>query len=493
MRRSVRFVRNGRVVELSGIHPGLTMLDYMRLVERQTGTKAGCEDGHCGTCTIVLARPSGDDLAYEAVHACTLLAAQADGCEVITVEDIAEDDGTLHPVQETLVEKHATQCGFCTAGMAMSLFALFRNTTGRVGAGEVRQAIQSNVCRCTGYRPQIDAGIDATARRRPTRHDAAKDDTRKLLQSIADDEELMLGGGDEFLAAPTSLERALALCQENPAATVLAGATAIRAAEGRLTDPNEIVLLSRVSEMRRVTQGEAAITIGASNTLAAVQSLLGSIDGDLGRLVGRVGGTQHRAVATIGGDLMLGGQDTELAAAFIALGGEAVFRLGERERRVAIEAMYTADGAVDHELGELLVEIRLPRPAEGAVVRAFRVGKRWDAGPLTVSGAFMFTLDAGNRIDSARIGFCGVGAAPARSNSAEAALLGVGPIDRSVWPKAFAALRSDFKAVGDHRGSARYRLETAQALLGKALIEAGGSSDRRTRLRGFREGGAVAG
>lgn len=492
MRRSIRFLRNGRIVELSGIRPGLTVLDYLRLVERQTGTKESCGDGQCGACTIVLARPHGRSLAYEAVHACTLLAAQADGCEIITVEDIAEDDGTLHPIQEALVDKHATQCGFCTAGMVMSLFALFQSTEGRADADAVRGAIQSNVCRCTGYRAQVDAGVEAMAKRRPTRHSAARDETLKMLQSIADEDEVLLGGDSEFVAVPTTLDRALALCQEHPAATLFAGATTLRPSGGRLTDPNEIVLLSRVAEMRRLVQGEKEIVIGASTPLATVQPLLAAVDVDLGRLLARLGGPQHRAVATIGGDLMLGSTDSELSAAFIALGAEAVFRLGEAERRVPLETIYDGDGTVSSELGELLVEIVVPRPTDAAMLRILRVGLRWDAGPMVVSGGFQFVLDPGGKIDSARIAFTGLGAAPGRANGAEAALIGVGPLDRAIWPKVFAALRADFSPVADHRATARYRTETAQALLGKALIEAGSRSDRRTRLRDFREESASA-
>lgn len=490
MRNHVRFIRNGRVVELANIRPSLTVLDYLRLVERQTGTKASCGEGYCGACTIVLVHDRDGGLAYEAVNACTLLVAEADGCEILTVEDLAEDDGTLHPIQEALVAHHATHCGFCSPGMAMSLLPLFQERRRNVGEAEIQAALQGNLCRCSGYRAIIKAGVAACASPRQTHLDGRREQTANLLAGLQDGEELRLDDGVRFLAAPASLDRALEICTERPGAAVAAGGASARSRMRAASYGDEIVLLSRVAEMRRYALAETEVVLGAATTLAAATGLLANIDQDIAHLIGRIGGRQYRALATIGGDLMLGGGDSELAAIMLALGAEAVFRIGDEVRRVGLDAVYASDGSVYRELGKLLVEIHIPRPPHNTVIRAYKVAKG-DGAPLIVSGGFCFTLDPEGVIDNARIGFGGVGAAPARAHSAEAALIGTRPLDRTAWPVLFSALRSDFTAVTNHRGSARYKADTAQALLGKALIEAGSLSDARTRLRTFRQEGAI--
>jgi len=487
MRDVVRIIRNGRIVELKEIRPGLTMLDYLRHVERQTGTKASCNAGNCGACTILVGRKGKDGIVYQPVNACTFLVAQADGAEIVTVEDLADDDGTLHPVQEALVEHHATRCGYCTAGMAMSLAGLYHRSDGEATEADVRRAIQGNACRCTGYRSIVSAGIAATRRRTEIRLDRMREDTMAKLEAIADDDEVFFGDTEDFVAIPRTMERAAAICTDYPAATVLAGGTALDAEERRRADPRRVVLLSRVAEATRIAHSEGAVTIGAAVPLQTAREALQSIDVDLAALVDRIGGRQHRSVASLGGDLMLGGRKSELAAALMALEAEAVFRIGEESRRVRLDALYAADGSVDHELGELMVEVHIPRLSGNAVYRCLKVSKRWDLAPPIVAGGFCFDLDPEGTIANARIAFTGLAAAPGRANAAEAALTGARPLDRAVWPNAFSALRQDFEAVGDSLGSARFRTETAQALLGKALIEAGGTSERRTRLRGFRE------
>ncbi len=489
MRASVRFLRNGRVVELRDIRPNLTVLDYLRLVERATGTKASCEEGACGACTVVIGRLRGGRLVYEAMNACALLVAQVDGCEVITIEDIAEDDGTLHPVQQALVEEHATQCGFCTPGMAMSLFALYHATDDDIGEADARAAIQGNLCRCTGYRPIINAGVRAGDERRPTRHEAARQATTKALAALSDGQDIRIGDDDAFFAAPATLDAAAALMEEKPDAALIAGGTYTASGTERR---QRAILLSRIPELRRIDDAETVLTLGAAVTLAEAEPVLAAIDPDLRTLIQGIGSPQLRAVTTIGGSLFAGSA-SDLAVALIALGADLSFRRGGERRSISVDALYRSDGTVETEPGDLLIEIDIRRPRPSALFRAYKVGRRADFARSVVSGAFYLTLDEEDRIDEARLAFAGLSLGPRRAPTAEAALAGASPLDRSVWPKAFSALRDDFADTPVHRTSGRYRADTAQALLGKALIEIGGTTDRRTRLRGFREASDVAG
>lgn len=484
MRNVVRLVRNGRVVQLRDIRPDLTLIEYLRLVERATGTKNSCEEGVCGACTVAIGRLRGGEIVYEPANACALLVVQLDGCEVVAIEDIADDDGTLHPVQEALTDEHATHCGFCTPGMAMSLFALHQSTSGSLDEDAVRGSLEGNLCRCTGYRSIIAAGVRSGTRRKASRLDRMRPDTTKLLTELVDDEELMIGGDEQFIAAPTSLDRADSLCSDHPGAIIAGGMSfGVRAKKG----DRQIILVSRISELRRIEQSASELVIGGAVTLAEAQAALDAFDPDVGAMIRRIGGPQERSIVTLS-DCLLGGRNgAVLGAVLQALGAELIFLRDGKSKNIDAGAIYNVDGAVDPELGQLLVEIRISRPKASAVFRAFMVGQRWDLSDAIVAGAFTFDLDADGKIAGAALALAGLSTAPKRSSGAEAALIGFGPLDRSVWPTAFAALRADFAAGMADRVSARYRTETAQALLGKALIEAGGSSDSRTRLRGFRE------
>lgn len=484
MRRSIRFVRNGRVVELRDIRPDLILLDYLRLVERVTGTKASCERGACGACTVAIGRLHEGRLVYQPVQACTLLMVQTDGCEIVTIEDIAEDDGTLHPVQAALVETHATQCGYCTPGMAMSLFVLHQSTRGAISEAAARAAISGNLCRCTGYRPIVDAAVKSSSHRHETRLDRARGETEQLLASLADEEDLQIGTGERFIAAPTSLDRAGSLYDEHAGNLVVVGQD--RLADEADRQPHNMLLLSRVPEARRIESGTSELVLGAAVTLEEAIEPLSSIDVDIGSVVRRIGGPQSRTTATVAEAVLASRSRSPLLAVLVALEAEATFLRDGKEQRLPVASIFRKDGRVDREQVALMVDIRIPRPRPRDVVRMFTVGRRWDNAEVIISGAFLFRLDEGGLIETAAIAFAGHAAAPRRAAKAEAALIGAGPVDRSVWPAAFAALREDFHDVGD-RAKARYRVETVQALLGKALIEAGGSSDRRTRLSGYRE------
>lgn len=485
MRETVRFVRNGAVVETVA-PPDLTLLAWLRGTG-STGAKDGCAEGACGACTVAIGRPSGDGIEYETVSACSVLLAQVDGTEIVAVEDIAAEDGALHPVQQALLTERAARCGFCSPGAAMSLFALYQNTDGDIPAEAASAALQGHVCRCGSYRPMVAAGISAGAARSQTRHDRLATTTTALLSELMADDELR-AGGPGFIAAPTSADAAALLWAEHRDAVLVAGGSlAVPAMARQPRQSRKVILLGRATELAAIDDTPETLSIGATATLAALRPHVAAIDPDIALMIDRIGGPQLRSMATIGGNIAAGPRGADLAAALIALDAAIILRQGLAERVVAADAFFQEDGRQDRGPTELIARIVIPKPRTGATFRAFRVAKRFDLAPATVTAAFHFVVDRGH-ISMARIAYGGLGPGPRRAAAVEATLVGVQALDRSSWARAFAALRQDFAALSDHRGSSRYRMETGQALLGKALIEAGNNSDRRTRLAGFREG-----
>lgn len=488
MRQTIRFIRKGHMVELDQMAPTTMLLDYLREVEKATGTKEGCGEGDCGACTVAVGRMKDGKLTYEPVNSCIHLLGQVDGCEVVTVEDLAEDDGKLHPIQQAMVENHASQCGFCTPGFVMSLFALYQSTPGKVRREEVNDWIAGNLCRCTGYRPIVDAAVAACSGTRNDRFRVAARDTAGLLSFLSDNDDIFIGDSDRFFAAPASVDGLADLYEQHPNATIVGGATDVGLwVNKQLRDLPKIIHTGRARGLDQIQDTGYELIVGAAATYAAAEPFLAALDPDIGELLRRLGSRQVRARGTVGGNVANGSPIGDTPPILIALGASVELRKGKRVRTIPIEEFYIAYGKQAREPGELVTAILVPKLDQSHIFRCFKVAKRFDQDISSVMGAFRFTVGEDGEIGEARLAFGGMAGIPKRAKGAEAALQGAALRDSRAWARAFAALRDDFQPLDDHRASARYRAETAHALLGKALIEAAGTSTSRTRIVGRRE------
>jgi xanthine dehydrogenase small subunit len=486
MRRHIAFLRRGCVVRLDAVSPTLTLLDYLRLDERAMGTKEGCAEGDCGACTVVLRRRVGDRLVYTPVNACIVLAGQADGSEVICVDDLAADG--LHPVQRALVDLHGSQCGFCTPGFVMALFALFHDAAhGPITRATVNDWIAGNLCRCTGYRPIVDAALAACA---GARHDHFTDEEPEITRALAgldDKADVLVGTPEAFFAAPATIEALASLYTQHPDAVIVAGATDVGLwITKQLRVLPKIIWLGRVAGLDAIIDGTREVTFGAAATHAAALPYLAAIDADLGELLRRFASKQVRSVGTIGGNIANGSPIGDTPPALIALGATLVLQCGTATRELALEDFFIAYGRQRRDPGEFVRAVRVPKLAAGEAFRCYKISKRFDQDISAVMGAFKLCLD-GSRIGQARIAFGGMAATPKRALATEAALIGTDLADPGTAAAACAALAADFAPITDQRASAAYRLKVARALMRKALIEIGGAASNSTRVVGWRE------
>ncbi len=487
MRRYIQFIRRGAAVRLSDAPPTLTLLDYLRLSEGATGTKEGCAEGDCGACTVVLRRKVGGRILYNPVNACIVLAGQADGAEIISVEDLARD-GELHPVQRAMVDLHASQCGFCTPGFVMSLFGLY-HAPDAVAADRnvINDWVAGNLCRCTGYRPIIDAGLAACANATPDHFGLAEHEAGRALEALDDGVDVFAGTPERFFAAPASIAAVAALYTEHPNAVLVAGATDVGLwITKQMRDLPKIIWLGRVRGLDDIVDGSEAVTFGATVNHAAAGPHLAAIDPDLGELMRRFASMQVRNMATLGGNIANGSPIGDMPPALIALGSTLVLQRGIAIRELALEDFFIAYGKQQREVGEFVRAVRVPKLKPDERFRCYKISKRFDQDISAVMAAFWLRLD-GSRISSARIAFGGMAATPRRAKAAEQALLGADLADRATADAACERLGVDFAPIDDHRASASYRMQVAKGLLRKALSEVAGAPTRTTRVVGWRE------
>lgn len=487
MRDTIRFIRRGHIVELGGFEPMAMLLDHLRLTEGTKGTKEGCAEGDCGACTVAVGRCRDGAMEYRPVNACIQLLGMVDGAEIVTVEDLAED-GRLHPIQQAMVDRHGSQCGFCTPGFVMSLFTMLHATQGPQPREAINDWIAGNLCRCTGYRPIVEAAVETSALPRDDRFHRAGADTAALLQFLGDERDLFIGTAERFFAAPASVDALARLYQEHPTAVIVSGATDVGLwITKQLRDIAKIIHIGRVEGMNRIEDTGREVLIGAAATFADAEPFMRAIDPDLGELFRRIGSKQVRASGTVGGNVANGSPIGDSPPALIALGATMELRRGERARVIPVEDFYIEYGKQNRATGEFVTGLLVPRLRADQLFRCYKVTKRFDQDISAVMGAFRFTVDADRIIREARLAYGGMAGTPKRAKGAETALIGTALGDAAAWSRALEALRGDFSPLDDHRASAAYRRETAQALLGKALFEIAGTPTRRTRLVGQRE------
>ncbi|WP_431862039.1 xanthine dehydrogenase small subunit [Azospirillum sp.] len=471
MRETLRFLLGDEPREIRDVDPTMTVLDWLRLEERRTGTKEGCNEGDCGACTVVVGRLDGETLRYEAVNACIRFLPTLDGCQLLTVEHLKGPDGALHPVQQAMVDEHGSQCGFCTPGFVMSMLALYLNED-RPAEDRIDDALAGNLCRCTGYAPIVRAAqrmYDLGDRARD-RFALAADSVADRLRALRDEEVLCVGHGGRRFYAPATEGQFADLLLQHPDATIVSGATDVGlwVTKFQRVLP-DIVWTGRVAELRRLRATDTALEIGAAVTYTDAADAIAALYPDFGELIRRIGAVQVRNAGTIGGNVANGSPIGDTPPALIAAGATVVLRLGIERRTLPLEDFFLAYGKQDRRPGEFVEKIVLPRPAPGALFRAYKVSKRFDQDISAVCGAFLVELDNG-RVSRARLAYGGMAATPKRASAAEAALVGQSWSEASVR-RAMAALREDFTPLTDWRAGADYRATVAANLLLKLFVE----------------------
>ncbi len=470
---TVRFLLNGKPRVARGVEATRTVLQHLRVHERALGTKEGCAEGDCGACTVALGRPDGKGgFEFRAVNSCILLTAEIDGCAIATVEGLADAEDKPHPAQAKLVEHHGSQCGYCTPGIAMSLFAHEREGRG-AATDDIHQTLSGNLCRCTGYRPIVDAAKDMIACGRSAEFDARESLWRGELDALianeADEKAQIDIAGYE---APTELKDLDRLLARHPQARILAGGTDLGVAVAkRAENPGPLISLSRLEALKVIEESEEGVVIGAGVTYETALPVLDRHFPAFAGVVRRIGSRQVRNLGTIGGNICNASPIGDSAPCLLALNAEVVLRSVEGRRKVPLDEFFIAYRKTALKQGEYLEAIHVPYLREGDLFRAYKLSKRYDQDISSVSGAFVLKMNDG-LIVAARAAFGGMAATPARAVALEKALVGA---TRDKSSEVAARLAEDFKPLSDFRGSAAYRLAAAGGLVERLLLDVSGN------------------
>ncbi len=469
--KPIRFVRRGELVTLTNVPPTRTLLQVLREDLNCTGTKEGCNEGDCGACTVVLGEKSGNQIKYSAVNSCIRLAHSIDGMALWAVEDIATQDGGLHPAQKAMVECHGSQCGFCTPGFVMSLFGMYQN---RVCQGETvtrqlaQQDLSGNLCRCTGYRPILDAAQAMAAL------PAVTVDEVKLLQKLKQTIHKRRGLEPDFTyLLPKTLPELLQLRTAHPKAQIVAGCTDVGLWINKLhMDFAHVLDVTQVRELRRVETYRHHIAIGAAVSLTDAFAALIKDRPQLHTFATRFAGLPVRNSGTLGGNVANGSPIGDSMPLLIALGANVVLMSQRGHREMRLEDFYTGYRKNVLAKDEVLGWIKVPKATAGELAKVYKISKRFDDDISAVCLAINLHLKDG-KVASASMGAGGVAATPVRAVKTQTALVGQ-PWTLATVQQAQAVLQAEFQPISDMRASTAYRTQVLGNLLQRFWLESQG-------------------
>jgi len=487
-RNNIQFLFNDTPIVLSQVECDQTLLDYIRLDRNLTGTKEGCAEGDCGACTILVGRLISGKLRYLAVNSCIVFLGSLDVCHIVTVEQMSAKGGKLHPLQQAMVDNHGSQCGFCTPGFVMSLYGLFLGNSDP-DIEEIENALQGNLCRCTGYQPIINAALEV-AKSGLLKDDplvAARSKTIRALKAMRDGNRVDMSTDKSRFFLPADVDDFARLMASNPDATIVSGATdAGLWVTKHFANISPTIFISHLEELTSIKASSKGITIGAVASYLDTHNVMKKYIPSLGALWDRIGGAQVRNMGTIGGNIANGSPIGDTPPPLIVLNAQLQLRKGKKTRTIPLENFFIEYGKQDLRRGEFVESVHIPVPAKSMQFNVYKVSKRRDEDISAVCGAFLVDISSNGMVKSCRIAFGGMAGTPARAARVERAVVGKS-WSRDLIDNAMPLFEQDYQPLSDWRASADYRMQIAKNMLLRFYLESTGEDVQLSRRNPTRQ------
>ena len=462
----VKFVYNNKIVEIQSPDPNETILNYIRIKLKKTGTKEGCAEGGCGACTIVLGELKGNKINYKAINSCIAFVPALEGKQLILVEDLVLK-GDLHPVQKAMVKYHGSQCGFCTPGFVMSLFSMYKNYS-KLSDNLIKDSISGNLCRCTGYKPIIKAAKSLRSKNKIDHFTKNKKKTIAQLKEIGK-ASIAIYRKDKRYFAPRYVSELKKILKKNINSQLLSGGTDLSLVVTKdKKDIDSIIYMNSIKELNYIKNNNQYIEIGATTPLSELELYIKKYYPDFNKILRRYGSVQIRNVATVAGNIATASPIGDTLPLLLALNSTVVLQGIKKSKILPINDFFISYRKTKLKVGQFIHSIRIPI-FNKRVFKAYKISKRFDDDISSVCAAFNLAIE-NKKIKDIKIAYGGMAAIPKRATYCEKALLN-SSITKETIDKAKSALEKDFKPISDMRASGKYRRIIAKNLLEKCFLE----------------------
>ena len=463
---TIQFLLNNKIHKIKNPDPNKTILNYIRDDLKKTGTKEGCAEGGCGACTIVLGELDKGKMNYKSINACISFLPILNGKQLILVEDLA-DSNKPHIVQEAMVKFHGSQCGFCTPGFTMSLFSMYKNYKS-INNEVVEEVLSGNLCRCTGYRPIIEAAKSLNNKKDYDQFRRNQNKTISLLRKIKDvDVEINYQGKKYF--APKTIPNLKKLLKKYPNAKILSGGTDLSLEVTKFRKEIKIIIsLNSIKKLNFIKKGKNLLEIGATTSLFEFQNLIKKYFMDFYDVLKRYGSLQIRNVGTIAGNIATASPIGDMLPLLLSLDAKIVIHGTNKKKIYSLNQFFISYRKTKLKKGEFIYSIKIPLNREN-VFKAYKISKRFDDDISSVCGSFSFLIKK-NRITKAAIAYGGMSEIPKRALTIEKNLIN-SEFSENTFSRAVDLMNKDFSPLDDMRASKNYRLTVAKNLLLKAFYE----------------------
>ena len=463
----INFVWENKICSASNPDPNETILNYVRLKLKKTGTKEGCAEGGCGACTVVLGELKNNNIIYKAINSCISFVPSLEGKELILVEDLVSKNGSLHPVQDAMIKYHGSQCGFCTPGFVMSLFAMYKNFSS-YNSENIKDSISGNLCRCTGYRPIIDAAKSLNNVSRSDKFNKNKKKTLNLLKKIRM-ENLSLKNGNKKYFSPKSINELQKIIKKNPNPIFLSGATdlSLNVTKER-KEINNIISLNSIKELKFIKERNSNIEVGAATSLIEFELFIKKYYPDFNSILKRYGSVQIRNLATMAGNIATASPIGDTLPLLLSLDAKLVLQKKSNKTVLPLKNFFISYRKTRLKKGQFIHSIIIPIFKKN-IFKAYKISKRIDDDISSVCASFNLEIN-NKKIKNIKIAYGGMAPIPKRATNCEKTLTNSN-LSEDSFEKAKKDLEKDFSPINDTRATKDYRMEVAKNLLMKCFLE----------------------